>query len=66
VTRAVVPPSRVLGAAVGAVLLALGTALPARAEPSIQAQAAIVVEPQSGDIVYQRRADERRAIASAT
>jgi D-alanyl-D-alanine carboxypeptidase (penicillin-binding protein 5/6) len=33
---------------------------------AVQAPAAIVVEPSTGDVVFRRNADERRAIASAT
>ena len=42
---------------------------PARAAegpPAIRAPAAILVEPATGDIVFERDADERRAIASTT
>ncbi|MCW3015061.1 MAG: D-alanyl-D-alanine carboxypeptidase [Solirubrobacterales bacterium] len=34
--------------------------------PSIGAPAAVLVEPATGDIVFQRQADDRRAIASTT
>lgn len=34
--------------------------------PSVSAEAAILVEPSTGDIVFEKNADERRAIASAT
>lgn len=34
--------------------------------PSVQAPAAILVEPATGDIVFQRNAHQRRAIASTT
>jgi D-alanyl-D-alanine carboxypeptidase (penicillin-binding protein 5/6) len=36
------------------------------AAPPVRAPAAILVEPATGDIVFQRHADERRAIASTT
>jgi serine-type D-Ala-D-Ala carboxypeptidase (penicillin-binding protein 5/6) len=44
---------------------AAGAAAPAAA-PSIRAPAAILVEPATGDIVYQRDAHQRRPIASTT
>ncbi|HEV2062552.1 MAG TPA: D-alanyl-D-alanine carboxypeptidase family protein, partial [Solirubrobacteraceae bacterium] len=34
--------------------------------PDIQAPTAILVEPSTGDVVFERRADERRPIASTT
>jgi D-alanyl-D-alanine carboxypeptidase (penicillin-binding protein 5/6) len=50
-------------------LLSLAVA-PARAQeddpPAITAPSAIVVESSTGDVVYERAADKRRAIASAT
>ncbi len=50
------------------VLAGLGGAAPADAAdpPSISAPAAVLVEPATGDIVYQRKADDRRSIASTT
>jgi D-alanyl-D-alanine carboxypeptidase (penicillin-binding protein 5/6) len=58
-------------AAVLAVLIALaGAATAAHAatpkEPTVRAPAAILVEPATGDIVYQRNAHQRRPIASTT
>jgi serine-type D-Ala-D-Ala carboxypeptidase (penicillin-binding protein 5/6) len=41
-------------------------ATPAAAPPAIRAPSAILVEPATGDVVFQRRAGERRAIASTT
>jgi D-alanyl-D-alanine carboxypeptidase (penicillin-binding protein 5/6) len=41
-------------------------ATPAAAPPPIRAPSAILVEPATGDVVFQRRAGERRAIASTT
>jgi serine-type D-Ala-D-Ala carboxypeptidase (penicillin-binding protein 5/6) len=54
--------------AIAAAALAVVFPAPAGADspPAVQAAAAIVVEPQSGDIVFQRRAEERRSIASTT
>jgi D-alanyl-D-alanine carboxypeptidase (penicillin-binding protein 5/6) len=58
-------------AAVVAVLASLiAVTAPARAAtpkaPSVRAPAAILVEPATGDIVYQRNAHQRRPIASTT
>jgi D-alanyl-D-alanine carboxypeptidase (penicillin-binding protein 5/6) len=59
-----------LPAAVVAVLALLGALLagptPAAAEPAISAPSAIAVETTTGDVVYERAADRRRTIASAT
>jgi serine-type D-Ala-D-Ala carboxypeptidase (penicillin-binding protein 5/6) len=67
-------PSRAVAAALTAVLAVLaalaGAAPAARAatpkEPAVRAPAAILVEPATGDIVYQRNAHQRRPIASTT
>jgi D-alanyl-D-alanine carboxypeptidase (penicillin-binding protein 5/6) len=58
-------------AAVLAVLAALAGLVPAAGaatskEPAVRAPAAILVEPATGDIVYQRNAHQRRPIASTT
>ncbi|MCW3038946.1 MAG: D-alanyl-D-alanine carboxypeptidase [Solirubrobacterales bacterium] len=42
------------------------TAARAAGPPPIDAPAAVLVEPATGDIVYQRNADQRRPIASTT
>lgn len=47
----------------------LGAARPAHAAtkaPQVRAPAAILVEPATGDVVFQRNADQRRGIASTT
>ena len=53
-----------------AVALVLASVAPAAAQgpepPEIQARAAIVVEASTGRVVYERRADEPRSIASTT
>ena len=57
-----------LAAALGLVLL-IALARPAgalAAPPAIRAPAAILVEPTTGDVVFQRQADSPRAIASTT
>ncbi|MCW2984544.1 MAG: D-alanyl-D-alanine carboxypeptidase [Conexibacter sp.] len=43
-----------------------GAATTAKAAPQIRAPAAILVEPATGDIVFQRNANQRRPIASTT
>jgi D-alanyl-D-alanine carboxypeptidase (penicillin-binding protein 5/6) len=51
------------------VAVALAAAAPSVAEaaaPSIQAPAAILIEPTSSDVVFQRQPDRRRPIASTT
>jgi D-alanyl-D-alanine carboxypeptidase (penicillin-binding protein 5/6) len=61
--------ARVAAAALVAVALALVLARPASAPaapPAIRAPAAILVEPATGDVVYQRAATRPRAIASTT
>ena len=48
---------------------AAGRARPQRApsgEPRVQAKAAIVVEGSTGDVLYEKNADQRRSIASTT
>jgi D-alanyl-D-alanine carboxypeptidase (penicillin-binding protein 5/6) len=59
-----------LAAVLAVVLLVLALAGPASATtpraPSVRAPAAILVEPATGDIVYQRNAHQRRPIASTT
>jgi D-alanyl-D-alanine carboxypeptidase (penicillin-binding protein 5/6) len=65
---AVLPPVR-RAAAAASVALALAGATPAYAAagpPAVRAPSAILVEPATGDVVFQRRAGERRAIASTT
>jgi serine-type D-Ala-D-Ala carboxypeptidase (penicillin-binding protein 5/6) len=60
------PTSRA-AALLAAVLLALLAAGPARAQgPDVQAPAAILVEASTGDVVFERNADEERSIASTT
>jgi D-alanyl-D-alanine carboxypeptidase (penicillin-binding protein 5/6) len=58
-----------LVALVAALAFALAAAGPAGAAgrpPDLTAQAAILVEASTGDVLYQRAADKRRPIASAT
>ncbi|QEC49937.1 D-alanyl-D-alanine carboxypeptidase [Baekduia soli] len=62
-----------LRAAVTALLLAVLTVVPsaasaarAPAPPAVRAPAAILVEPATGDVVFQRGAHQRRPIASTT
>ena len=59
-----------LAALLAVVLLVLAVAGPAGAAtsrpPAVRAPAAILVEPATGDIVYQRNAHQRRPIASTT
>ena len=58
---------RVLLVVVGALLtLAAPAAAQAPEPPAIQAKAAIVVEASTGQVVFERRADEPRPIASTT
>lgn len=58
---------RVLLALVGALLaLAAPAAAQAPDPPAIQAKAAIVVEASTGQVVFERRADDPRPIASTT
>ncbi|HEY7618917.1 MAG TPA: D-alanyl-D-alanine carboxypeptidase family protein [Solirubrobacteraceae bacterium] len=60
---------RLVAAAVvaAAILLVLARPAPApAAPPAIRAPAAILVEPATGDVVYQRNATRPRAIASTT
>jgi D-alanyl-D-alanine carboxypeptidase (penicillin-binding protein 5/6) len=64
-------PRRTLAAALLVVLACLVVAaiIPAAARgapPEVRAPAAILVEPATGDVVFQRRARDRRAIASTT
>jgi serine-type D-Ala-D-Ala carboxypeptidase (penicillin-binding protein 5/6) len=67
----VAAPAALVPALVAA--LTIGTSPAAAARPSrpvgppaIQARAAILVQPDTGDIVYARNADQRRLIASTT
>ena len=53
-------------AVLAALLLAAPAAAPGQQRPSIAAQAAIAVEASTGDVVFERNADDRRAIASTT
>jgi len=58
-----------LGAAVAALAAVAPAAAPAAsapAPPQVKAPAAILVEPATGDVVFQRNADQRRPIASTT
>jgi D-alanyl-D-alanine carboxypeptidase (penicillin-binding protein 5/6) len=58
-----------VAAVFAAALVACGLAAPpaaSAAAPQIRAQAAILVEPTTGDVVYQRDAAKPRAIASTT
>ncbi|WP_354697837.1 peptidase [Paraconexibacter sp. AEG42_29] len=48
------------------VVVGPGTAAHAAGPPPIDAPAAVLVEPATGDIVYQRGANDRRSIASTT
>jgi len=62
--------ARLVAAALLAATIALVLARPAPASaaspPAIRAPAAILVEPATGDVVYQRNAAQQRAIASTT
>lgn len=63
--------SRAVAAATAAVLAAAAVHAPAVGaaapqEPVVRAPAAILVEPATGDIVFQRNAHQRRPIASTT
>jgi D-alanyl-D-alanine carboxypeptidase (penicillin-binding protein 5/6) len=58
---------RAAGALVVALALVLVPARPAPAAgPSVRAPAAILVEPATGDVVFQRNAHDERSIASTT
>jgi D-alanyl-D-alanine carboxypeptidase (penicillin-binding protein 5/6) len=59
------PAARALVALIVVLALGGGTAR-AAGPPPLSAQSAILVDAGSGEIVYQRAADKRRAIASAT
>jgi serine-type D-Ala-D-Ala carboxypeptidase (penicillin-binding protein 5/6) len=53
--------------AVTALLAVVAVVAPAAAKaPQVRAPAAILVEPATGDVVFQRNADQRRGIASTT
>ena len=56
----------ILLAAVAALLSAAPAAAPAQQRPDIGAPSAIVVEASTGDVVFERNADEKRSIASTT
>lgn len=61
-------PAGLVLSALAASLLCVGAG-PAAAQdgpPQISSRAAIVVEVSTGDVAYQRRADERRQVASTT
>jgi D-alanyl-D-alanine carboxypeptidase (penicillin-binding protein 5/6) len=60
------PRRRRLLCCLPAALVAAVLASPAHAAPQVTAPAAIVVEPATGDVVYQRRATKRLPIASTT
>lgn len=53
-------------AVVAALLIAAPAAAQAQERPSIGAPSAIVVEASTGDVVFERNADEKRSIASTT
>lgn len=57
---------KLLLAAVLATTVLAPAAATAAGPPALQAPAAILVQPATGDIVYQRKADQERAIASTT
>jgi len=61
-------PIRAAASIVALLALALVLATPARAQdpPALSAQSAIVVEASTGEVVYERAAGKRRAIASTT
>jgi len=63
-------PALVVSLLAAAVALALGIVCPARAAaasgPVVRAPAAILVEPATGDVVFQRDAHDERPIASTT
>ena len=66
-----VVPRRSVGALVAAIALAVACSLlvtrPAAAAgdgPVVRAPAAILVEPATGDVVYQRNAHDERPVAS--
>ena len=49
------------------VFVLMGIRIPIRAqEPSVSAQSAVVIEAQTGKILYEKNADERRPMASTT
>ncbi len=63
------PIRRVLAVLVLALVAALGASVPSAAaqeRPSLRSPSAILVEPATGDIVFERDAGDRRAIASTT
>jgi D-alanyl-D-alanine carboxypeptidase (penicillin-binding protein 5/6) len=53
-----------------AALLVVALVTPAAAQtdapPRLQAQSAVLIEASTGDVIFERRADERRSIASTT
>ncbi len=55
-------------AALAALILVALAPVPARAakEPAISAESAIVIDADSGEVLYEKNPDERRAIASTT
>lgn len=58
-----------LAAALAAVMIAIALARPApapAAPPAVRAPAAILVEPATGDVVFQRQATRERPVASTT
>ena len=66
-------PRRAVGALGAAIALAFAIALPAappalaaREEPVVRAPAAILVEPATGDVIFQRNAHDERPVASTT
>ncbi|CAA9484713.1 MAG: D-alanyl-D-alanine carboxypeptidase [uncultured Solirubrobacteraceae bacterium] len=55
-----------LAALLAAFALAAPAAAPAQQRPDISAPSAIVIEASTGDVVFERKADEKRLIASTT
>jgi serine-type D-Ala-D-Ala carboxypeptidase (penicillin-binding protein 5/6) len=61
--------ARLAAATLGAVTIAIALARPAiapAAPPTVRAPAAILVEPATGDVVFQRQATRERPVASTT
>jgi D-alanyl-D-alanine carboxypeptidase (penicillin-binding protein 5/6) len=52
--------------AVAVLTIALGAAPAGAAEPQVRAPSAIVVDAQSGDVLFEKKPDQERSIASAT
>jgi D-alanyl-D-alanine carboxypeptidase (penicillin-binding protein 5/6) len=60
------PAALAVVAALAAIAPAVAPAATAPKPPQVRAPAAILVEPATGDVVFQRNADQRRPIASTT